>query len=50
MIEYGKPIRFSMWRKPSQYEIDIFRVACEYMARTKLYDRSLPHKMYNGSA
>lgn len=50
MIEYGKPIQFSMWRKPTQYEIDIFHIACEYMAKTELYDRSLPHKMHNGSA
>lgn len=50
MIEYGKPIQFSMWRKPTQYEIDIFHIACEYMAKTELYDRSLPHKMHDGSA
>lgn len=47
MIEYGKMWR---WLKPTQYEIDIFHIACEYMARTELYDRSLPHKMHNGSA
>lgn len=45
MTEYG----FKMWQ-PTQYEIDIFHIACEYMAKTELYDRSLPHKMYNGSA
>lgn len=38
-----------LW-KPTQYEIDIFHIACEYMAKTELYDRSLPHKMHNGSA
>lgn len=38
-----------MWRKPTQYEIDIFHIACEYMAKTELYDRSLP-KIHNGSA
>ena len=36
--------------KPTQYEIDIFHIACEYMAKTELYDRSLPHKIHNGSA
>lgn len=36
--------------QPTQYEIDIFHIACEYMAKTELYDRSLPHKMHNGSA
>lgn len=38
------------WYKPSQYEIDIFHIACEYMAKTELYDRSLIHKMHNSSA
>lgn len=50
MITYGKPLQFNMWRMPTQYEIDIFHIACEYMAKTELYDRSLIHKMYNGSA
>lgn len=39
-----------MWLKPTQYEIDIFHIACEYMAKTELYDRSLPYKMHNSSA
>ncbi len=46
--------RLRMWcinkPKPSQYEIDIFHIACEYMAQTELYDRGLPHEIYNGSA
>ncbi len=44
-MEHG----FKMWQ-PTQYEIDIFHIACEYMAKTELYDRSLPHKMHNDSA